>query len=155
MGVHKTVNGAYRYRYAPFLMPTYYVKRCSPLALPLGELSPQVTERVLQPFSNDKINLCAHTTKIPVDIPVGESQNLQPKRHQELRTFRIISKPLRFIMLRAIQFNDQSGRSTVKVHDESADNPLFINFYWIFVEKKVPELTLMGCHLPAKPSGIF
>ena len=136
-------------------MQTYYVTGCSPSALPLGELSPQVTERVLQPFSNDKINLCAHTTKIPVDIPVGESQNLQPKRHQELRTFRIISKPLRFIMLRAIQFNDQSGRSTVKVHDESADNPLFINFYWIFVEKKVPELTLMGCHLPAKPSGIF
>ena len=57
--------------------------------------------------------MCTHTTKIPVDIPVGESQNLQPKRHQELRTFRIISKPLRFIMLRAIQFNDQSGRSIV------------------------------------------
>ena len=109
MGVYKTVNGAYRY----ILMPTYYVKGCSSLALPLGELSPQVTERVLQPFSNDKINLCAHTTKIPVDIPVGESQNLQAKGRQELRTFRIISKPLRFIMLRAIQFNDQSGRSIV------------------------------------------
>ncbi len=68
------------------------------LALPLGELSPQVTERALQPFSNDKINLCAHTTEIPVDIPVGESQNLQPKRHQELRTFRIVSKPLGFII---------------------------------------------------------
>ena len=66
MGVHKTVNGAYRYRYAPFLMSTYYVMGCSPLALPLGELSPQVTERVLQPFSNDKINLCAHITEIPV-----------------------------------------------------------------------------------------
>ena len=116
MGVHKTVNGAYQYRYAPFLMPTYYVKGCSPLALPLGELSPQVTERVLQPFSNDKINLCAHTTEIPVDIPVGESQNLQPKRHQELRTFSIISKPLRLVMLRAIQFNDKSGRSAIKVH---------------------------------------
>ena len=51
MGAHKTVKGAYRYRYAPFLMPTYYVKGCSPLALPLGELSPQVTERVLQPFT--------------------------------------------------------------------------------------------------------
>lgn len=114
-----------------------------------------MTERVLQPFSNDKINLCAHTTKIPVDIPVGESQNLQPKRHQELRTFRIISKPLRFIMLRAIQFNDQSGRSTVKVHDESADNPLFINFYWIFVEKKVPELTLMGVSSPCEAVGHF
>ena len=89
MGVHKTVNGAYRYRYAPFLMSTYYVMGRSPLALPLGELSPQVTERVLQPFSNDKINLCTHITEIPVYIPVGESQNLQPKRHQELRTFRI------------------------------------------------------------------
>ena len=116
MGIHKTVNGAYQYRCAPFLMPTYYVKGCSPLALPLGELSPQVTERVLQPFSNDKINLCTHITEIPVYIPVGESQNLQPKRHQELRTFSIISKPLRFIMLRAIQFNDKSGRSAIKVH---------------------------------------
>ena len=113
-------------------MSTYYVMGCSPLALPLGELSPQVTERalalplgelspqvterVLQPFSNDKINLFTHITEIPVDIPVGESQNLQPKRHQELRTFSIISKPLRFVMLRAIQFNDKSGRSAVKVH---------------------------------------
>ena len=128
MGVHKTVNGAYRYS----LMPTYYVRGCSPLALPLGELSPQVTERVLalplgelspqvtervlQPFSNDKINLCTHITEIPVYIPVGESQNLQPKRHQELRTFSIISKPLRFVMLRAIQFNDKSGRRAIKVH---------------------------------------
>ena len=128
MGVHKTVSGAYRYS----LMPTCYVKGCSPLALPLGELSPQVTERVLalplgelspqvtervlQPFSNDKINLCTHITEIPVYIPVGESQNLQPKGHQELRTFSIISKPLRFVMLRAIQFNDKSGRSAIKVH---------------------------------------
>ncbi len=116
MGIHKTVNGAYQYRCAPFLMPTYYVKGCSPLALPLGELSPQVTERVLRPFSNNKINLCTHITEIPVDIPVGESQNLQPKRHQELRTFSIISKPLRLVMLRAIQFNDKSGRSAIKVH---------------------------------------
>ena len=71
MGVHKTVNGAYRYRYAPFLISTYYVMGYSPLALPLGELSPQVTERALQPLSNDKINLCEHRAKIPVDIPVG------------------------------------------------------------------------------------
>ena len=51
MGIHKTVNGAYQYRCAPFLMPTYYVKGCSPLALPLGELSPQVTERAFSLFS--------------------------------------------------------------------------------------------------------
>ena len=144
MGVHKAVNGAYRYRYAPFFTSTYYVMGYSPLALPLGELSPQVTERALQPFSNDKINLCAHTAKILVDIPVGESQNLQPKRHQKLRTFRIISKPLRFIMLRAIQFNDQSGRSTVKVHDESADNPLFVNFTGYLRRKRYQSLRSWG-----------
>ena len=50
MGVHKTVNRAHRYRYALFFMPTYYIKGYSPLALPLGELSPKVTERVLQPL---------------------------------------------------------------------------------------------------------
>ena len=123
MGVHKTVNGAYRYRYAPFLLPTYYVMGCSPLALPLGDLSPQVTERVLQSFSNDKINLCAHTTKISVDIPVGESQNLQAKGRQELRTLSIISKPLRLIVLRTIQFNDQSGRSIVYPLRPRCDRP--------------------------------
>ena len=64
MGVHKTVNGANRYS----LMPTYYVKGCSPLALPLGELSPQVTERALQPFSNDKINLCTHRLPSPSSL---------------------------------------------------------------------------------------
>ena len=155
MGVHKTVNGAYRYRCAPFLMSAYYVTGCSPSALPLGELSPQVTERALQPFLNDKIDLFTHITEIPVNIPVGESQNLQPKRHQELRTFRIISKPLRFIMLRAIQFNDQSGRSAVKVHDESADNPLFVNFYWIFAEKKDTRAYVRGVSFPCEAVGHF
>ena len=70
MGVHKTANGAYRYRYAPFLMSTYYVMGCSPLALPLGELSPQVTERVVQSFLNGEINLYAHTTKIHLAWPL-------------------------------------------------------------------------------------
>ena len=66
-----------------------------------------------------------------------------------------MSKPLRFIMLRTVQFNDQFGRSAVKVHDEFADNPLSVNFYRIFSEKKIPELTFVGRHLPAKPPGIF
>ena len=155
IGGRKTVHGAYRYRYAPFLMPACYITGYRPLALPLGELSPQVTERGLPPFLNDQINLCTHTMKIPVDIPIGESQNFQTKRRQKLRTFRIISKLLRFIMLRTIQFNDQSCRSTVKIHDESADDPLFINLHWIFAQKKIPELTFMRRHLSAKLMGIF
>lgn len=43
------------------------------LALHLGELSPQVTERVLQPILNGNVNFFAYTTKIPVNIPVGKS----------------------------------------------------------------------------------
>ena len=49
------------------------------LAPPLGELSPQVTERALQPFLNGTIDLCAHTMKTAVNIPIGEPQNLQSK----------------------------------------------------------------------------
>ena len=58
-------------------------------------------------------------------------------------------------MLGAIYFNNQLCRSTVKVHNEFANDSLFVNFYLIFAEKKIPELTFVGCHLPAKPSGIF
>ena len=47
------------------------------LALPLGELSPKVTERALQTLLNGQINLFAHTTKISVNITVGKSQNIQ------------------------------------------------------------------------------
>ena len=58
-------------------------------------------------------------------------------------------------MLGAIYFNNQLCRSTVKVHNEFADNSLFVNFYRIFAEKKIPELALMGSHFSAKPPGVF
>ena len=60
-----------------FLCP--YIRLQAALALPLGELSPEVTERTLQPALNGNVNLFAHTTKIPVNVPVGEPQNLQSK----------------------------------------------------------------------------
>ena len=52
-------------------------------------------------------------------------------------------------MLGAIYFNNQLCRSTVKVHNEFADDSLFINLHRIFAEKKIPELSFVGCHLPA------
>ena len=58
-------------------------------------------------------------------------------------------------MLRSIQFDDQSGRSAVKIHDKPFDDSLFINFHRVFAEKKIPELTFVGRHLPAKLSGGF
>ena len=75
------------------------------LALPLGELSPKVTERALQALLNGNINLCTHATKIPIDISVGKTQNLQSKRCQKCGTRRIIGHPLRLIVPRTIQFN--------------------------------------------------
>ena len=58
-------------------------------------------------------------------------------------------------MLGAIYFDNQLCRSTVKVHNEFADDTLFVNFNRILAEKKIPELALMGGHFPAKPPGIF
>ena len=91
--------------------------QAAPLALPLGELSPKVTERVLQAFLNGDINLCAHAAKIPINISVGKTQNLQSKRCQKCGTLRIIGHPLRLIVLRTIQFNNQSCFVAVEIHD--------------------------------------
>ena len=58
-------------------------------------------------------------------------------------------------MLRTVCFDHQLCSSTVKIHDISADDPLFVNLYRVFAEKKILELALMGRHFPAKPPGIF
>ena len=63
-GSRKTVNGAYRYRYAPFLVPIY-----DALALPLGELSPEVTERTLRPRDVICLRRCQH-------FPIGRCRYL-------------------------------------------------------------------------------
>ncbi len=126
-----------------------------PLALPLGELSPKVTERALQALLNGNINLCTHAAKIPVDVSVGKSQNLQSKRCQKCGTLRIIGHPLKLIVLRTIQFNNQLGRSTIKVCDKSPDDSLFINLHRILAEEKIPELSFVGRHLSAQPPGVF
>ena len=76
--------------------------QAAPLALPLGELSPKVTERALQAILNGDINLCAHAAKIHINISVGKTQNLQSKRCQKCGTLRIIGRPLRLIVLRTI-----------------------------------------------------
>ena len=80
--------------------------QAAPLALPLGELSPKVTERALQAFLNGDINLRAHAAKIHINIPVGKTQNLQSKRCQKCGTLRIIGRPLRLIVLRTVQLNN-------------------------------------------------
>ncbi len=143
-GVRKTVSGAYRYRYTPLLVSVYATELPEALALPLGELSPQVTERVLQSILNGEVNLRAHAVKIPVDLLVGESQNLQAERHQKFRTLRIIILSLRFIMLRTIHFDNQLCRSTVKINDEFADDPLLVDLHRYLRRNRYQSLRSCG-----------
>ena len=58
-------------------------------------------------------------------------------------------------MLSTIYFDNQLCASAVKIHDKSANDPLFVNLYLVFAEKRIPEFALVGCHFPAKSPGIF
>ena len=58
-------------------------------------------------------------------------------------------------MLSTIYFDNQLCASAVKIHDKSANDPLFVNLHRVFAEKKIPEFALVGCHFPAKSPGIF
>ena len=93
-------------RSVSYAIMTYGAVAGSLLGSPLGELSPKVTERALQALFNVNINLFSHATKIPIDISVGKTQNLQSKRCQKCGTPSIIGRPLRLIVLRTIQFNN-------------------------------------------------
>ena len=103
-----------------------------------------MTERGLQPVLNGNINLFAHTTKIPVNITVGKTQNLQAQSGQKCGTFCVICHTLRLIMLRSIYFDNQLCRSAVKIHNESADDPLFVNLYRVFAKKRYQSLRSWG-----------
>ena len=58
-------------------------------------------------------------------------------------------------MLRTIQFNHQLCGSTVEIHNKFADDPLFVYFYWVFAQKKIPELAFMRRHILPQTPGIF
>ena len=102
-------------------------KPAQPLALPLGELSPKVTERAFQALLNGHINLLAHPTKFSVNLPVGKSQNFQAQSGQKRGAFYIICHPLRLIVLGTIHFDNQLCSSAVKVYNEFADDSLLIS----------------------------
>ena len=54
-------------------------------------------------------------------------------------------------MLSTIYFDNQLCASAVKIHDKSANDPLFVNFHRVFAEKKIPAFALVGCHFPLRP----
>lgn len=81
-----------------------------------------------------------NTLKILVNVQIGESQHTQsPNRFQILRAFQIIFYPFFFVMLTAIQFNDQFGFWTEKVHDISANYFLPFKLKRICPQELIPQ----------------
>ena len=58
--------------------------QAAPLALPLGELSPKVTERGLQAFLNGDINLCARAAKIHMFFPLSRLHRQLSQRESQV-----------------------------------------------------------------------
>ena len=54
----------------------FFVIAAASLALPLGELSPQVTERGIRSFLNHKVYLFANTLEFASYISIGEPEYL-------------------------------------------------------------------------------
>ena len=58
-------------------------------------------------------------------------------------------------MLSTIYFDNQLCASAVKIHDKSANDPLFVNLHLVFAEKKIPEFALVGVSFPCEVAWHF
>ena len=58
-------------------------------------------------------------------------------------------------MLRTVHFDNQLCRSAVKIHDKSADDPLFVNLHRVLAEKEIPELAFIAESSPCEAAGRF
>ena len=151
-GSRKTVNGAYRYRYAPFLVPIY-----DALALPLGELSPQVTERALRPRDVICLRRCQH---FPIDVavicPLSSSLRWPPLPQGEARGAgtETVLRPSDFRAARALR----GSRKTVNGAYRYRYAPFLVPIYDALalpLGELSPQVTERGLapagrHLPAK-----
>ena len=148
------MNGAYRYRYAPFLMPIY-----DALALPLGELSPQVTERSLAPAGRHlpaKVPAFSDWT-LPLFCPLRPRCARPPLPQGEARGAgtETVLRPSDFRAARALR----GSRKTVNGAYRYRYAPFLLPIYdalALLWESCHPEVTERGClapagrHLPAK-----
>lgn len=90
------------------------------------------------------ISICVHTPRKFLSTSRLEIAEPPIQALSKCGTLRIIGHPLRLIVLRTIQFNNQLGRSTIKVCDKSPDDSLFINLHRIFAEERYQSFRSWG-----------
>jgi len=83
------------------------------------------------------------TFKIPVNIVIGKAKHLQTVSAQYLASFFIVTLALFCIMLRPIDFDDQTSLRTVKVYDERLNDPLLVELYRVSAQILIPELAFL------------
>ncbi len=50
----------------------------------------------------------------------------------------------------SIHFDHQMCRCTVKIHNKRFDDPLFIDFYRIILQKRIPKLSFLRGHFSSQ-----
>ena len=91
--------------------------------------------------------------KMCVDLCVRKAENFQTVSGENGSALRVIGHPLGFVVLGAIDFNDQLGGITVEIDDERANDTLAIDFSGVALEEEVPELALLRGHVVAQFAG--
>ena len=90
---------------------------------------------LIRPFFDSLIDYLANSVELAIYFPVGKTQNLQPQLLHRLITLLIVFLSRLLIMLRAVNFDYQFRRSTVKISNIRLDNALFVDFYGICPQK--------------------
>ena len=88
------------------------------------------------------MDLLAHRIELLFHLAVGKAQYLQAILAQDLAPLFVVSLPLFSIMLRAVQFNNQSCFRAVKIYHKRFNDPLFVDFYWVGAQKAKPKVLL-------------
>ena len=85
-----------------------------------------------------KQNILTDTAEIFRYRPFGITQNFQPQCFQCAITLSVSSIACRFKVLGTVQFDDQSGLSTVEIHDKFADDLLSVDCHRQTFEEIIP-----------------
>ena len=87
----------------------------------------------------------ANCGKFCVYVSVGKAKNFQPVGGQNCCPFDIVGKSLLFIVLRAVDFDDQFCFCTEKVNDKTVNRNLPAKPKGILIQKIIPKMPLLRC----------
>ena len=106
------------------------------------------------PHQNRTLNFGCNTLQIEKNVPVGKPQNKNTKRLQISSLGSILLLPLRFVMLRTVNFNCQLSRSTIKIKDIGPNALLACEFVGAGTQIFIPLFALRIGHIFAQRTNI-